>query len=263
VRHGLKASNLPLEDESSHPRGVGREPIDKPSTGRRRPISKWLCKKTPPRPEPDQGSDQPEVAFAGSVYGTKGYHTATRVEHKLILMQARIANKSVIALIDSGATHNFVSSAFCERHGLVLGASSRVSHIRLANGKSQKSMGMLHDVRVHVGQSKVTQDLVAMPMRDEEFEVILGKPWLSEVNPHINWTSNEVRIGSSLVRGVYTPGHFEFKVCSLKSIKKVVSDKGARSWTGQRVMWQLREVILRPLHLSHTLHPLISRIGAP
>jgi len=231
VRHGLKASNLPLEDESYHSRGVGCEPIDKPSTGRRRPISKWLCKKTPPRPEPDQGSDQPEVAFAGSVYGTKGYHTATRVEHKLILMQARIANKSVIALIDSGATHNFVSSAFCERHGLVLGASSRVSHIRLANGKSQKSMGMLHDVRVHVGQSKVTQDLVAMPMRDEEFEVILGKPWLSEVNPHINWTSNEVRIGSSLVRGVYTPGHFEFKVCSLKSIKKVVSDKGARSWT--------------------------------
>jgi len=231
VRHGLKASNLPRGDASSHPHGVRREPIDKPSTGRHRPISKWLCRETPPRPEPDQGSDQPEVAFAGNVYGTKGYHSATRVEHKLILVQARIANKSVIALLDSGATHNFVSSAFCERHGLELKTSSSVSHVQLANGKSQKSMGRLRDVRISVGQSKVMQDLVAMPMRDEEFEVILGKPWLSEVNPSIDWTSNEVRIGSSLVRGVYTPGHFEFNVCSLKSIKKVMSNKGARSWT--------------------------------
>ena len=119
MRHGLKASNLPRGDASSHPHGVRREPIDKPSTGRHRPISKWLCRETPPRPEPDQGSDQPEVAFAGNVYGTKGYHSATRVEHKLILVQARIANKSVIALIDSGATHNFVSSAFCEKHGKI------------------------------------------------------------------------------------------------------------------------------------------------
>ena len=177
------------------------------------------------------GPDQPpSEAFAGAVYGTNGHHLNTRIKNELILVSVRIKGRSVIALVDSGATHNFIGSGLCERSKFKL-IDGNVANIELANGARQKSAGVLKNASIIVGASNVVQDFVAMPMRGEEFEVILGKPWLTSVNPDINWAENVISIGNNKVKGVYTPGHFDFQVCSLKSMRKAVGQQGTRIWS--------------------------------
>jgi hypothetical protein len=38
---------------------------------------------------------------------------------------------------------------------------------------------------------------IVMPMEEEEFDMILGKEWLTQVNPEINWRTNTVTINET------------------------------------------------------------------
>ncbi len=227
--------------------GGNHAATNKPSHKRAKKISKWLCKEAQGNEKSgdesveahddasgnihDGGLDQPsELAHAGNVYGMHDVNANTRVKNQLILVSVRIFGRNVVALIDSGATHNFISAEFCKRAKLELENSS-VREIQLANGATQKSGGKLHNARVVVGKHGIQDDFIAMSMKGEEFEMILGKPWLTVVNPQIDWSKNVVEIGESTIKGVSTPGHFDFKVCSLKTIKKAQRVKGARSWS--------------------------------
>ena len=182
--------------------------------------------------EARQSSPKAE-AYAGSIYGVKGDHREARLKHELLLVQVRVLGRTCTALVDSGATHNIISTEFVERHQLAATASRTVKRVRLADGTVTKTAGALKGARYRLGAKFTdTEDFIIMGMNDEEFDVILGKPWLSKHNPAIDWSNNEIIIGGEHIEAVADgPSKTNFKVCSLKSTLKAAKSKGARAWT--------------------------------
>lgn len=152
-----------------------------------------------------------------------------RQKHKLLLVNVKIFGRKVVALVDSGATHSFVSADFCQKHGLRFAKRSRV--VVLADGTNTDASGVLQSARVSIGQHAEKEDFIVMDMKDEEFQCILGKPWLSQVNPSIDWATNTLQVGESVFKGAdHVQTSINIKVCSLKSTLKTAKSKGARCW---------------------------------
>lgn len=196
----------------------------------------------PAAPQSTEGSDDgvtpsevlpadTAVATAGSICGVLGDRHAERLRHKLLLVEVRILGRKCVALVDSGATHNIVSADFVSKHKLTT-AEGDVKQVRLADGTSVKTAGHLRGARYRIGAGFADMDdFVILSTKDEEFDVILGKPWLTKHNPDINWTSNLISIGDHELEAIADgPKTRDFKVCSLKSVMKAAQQKGSRSW---------------------------------
>lgn len=170
--------------------------------------------------------------YAGSVYGIQGDRREARLRHKLLLVKIRILGRTCSALVDSGATHNIVSTDFVETHKLDASSTGPVKQVRLADGSTTATAGALRGARYRMGDTFTdVDDFIVMNMNDEEFDVILGKPWLAKHNPTIDWACNELQIGDQKFDGVADgPKKTDFKVCSLKNVIKAAKSKGSRAW---------------------------------
>lgn len=176
--------------------------------------------------------DSRAEGYAGSVFGIKGDRREARLKHKLLLVKIRILGRTCSALVDSGATHNIISTEFVGKHKLGANTVGPVKRVRLADGSVANTAGALREARYRMGERFTdVEDFIVMSMNDEEFDVILGKPWLSKHNPTINWGSNDIHIGDEQLQAVADgSSKMDFKVCSLKSVLKASRSKGSRMW---------------------------------
>ena len=105
------------------------------------------------------------------------------------------------ALLDSGATHSFMSPKVVEQLGLSL--KSPGSRVTLADGRvalsSGRALGVF--VRVEEGGTQVV-DFVILPIKD--YEVVLGMDWLRAVNPVVDWRTADIKFNP--VSGVEEEG---------------------------------------------------------
>ena len=76
----------------------------------------------------------------------------------------------VKAMVDSGATHNFVATSEASRLDLKLVDDD--SRIKAVNSKAQKIQGIAKDVLLQVGEWKGQINLLCVPLDD--FNLILG-----------------------------------------------------------------------------------------
>ena len=76
----------------------------------------------------------------------------------------------VKAMVDSGATHNFVATSEASRLDLKLVDDD--SRIKVVNSKAQKIQGITKDVLLQVGEWKGKINLLCVPLDD--FNLILG-----------------------------------------------------------------------------------------
>lgn len=172
-----------------------------------------------------------QIASAGIVCGCEGDHVQLRLEHQLILLPIRLLGVTCTALVDCGATHDAVDGSFAAKHGWSL-HESQVKRIKLANGRHTKALGVLSNARFIAGGVSMSSDFVVMPMGGEEFQVILGKQWLTRMNPHIDWTANKVTIGGVEVPAIGVPSISsprDVKICSLRNVLKATRKRNARS----------------------------------
>jgi RNase H-like domain found in reverse transcriptase/Reverse transcriptase (RNA-dependent DNA polymerase)/Integrase zinc binding domain/Chromo (CHRromatin Organisation MOdifier) domain len=179
--------------------------------------------------EPTCSPDQ--VASAGVVCGCEGDHIRLRLDHQLILLPIRLLGVSCVALVDCGATHDAVDGPFAEKQGWTL-SEGQVKRVKLANGRHAKAQGVLRNAQFIAGGVSMSSEFVAMPMGGEEFQVILGKQWLTRMNPHIDWSANKVTIGGIEIPaiGAKSTKPREVKVCSLRNVLKAARKRNARSW---------------------------------
>jgi hypothetical protein len=174
------------------------------------------------------------VASAGVVCGCEGDHKHLRNVHQLILLPIQLRGVDAVALVDCGATHDAVDGAFATEQGWTLEAGS-VKRVKLANGGSVKSPGVLKDAEFTAGGIPMASDFVAMPMSGEEFQVILSKQWLTRVNPDVDWRNNKVVIEGIDVAaigacGASLGGRPDAKVCSLRGVLKASRKRGSRTF---------------------------------
>lgn len=98
------------------------------------------------------------------------------------------------ALVDSGASMNYISSSFLNSRSIIPSSLSETRQVRLANGKHVTVDSCLSEIPVSLLSSVPgfrADDLgpvnCGFIVTSLTHDVILGLPWLKAVNPTIDW----------------------------------------------------------------------------
>ena len=113
----------------------------------------------------------------------------------LLIVLAQIFGHEVRALIDSGATRNFISPAGVTQCGLTI--ESHNTFLELGDGKKVLSQGRAGDVLVVTsGYTMKTNLTVCNLLLD--VDLVLGMTWLKVADPLIRWNTGHVYILDSI-----------------------------------------------------------------
>ena len=91
-----------------------------------------------------------------------------------------IGTASLVALLDSGSTHNFISEEAARRSGLPLRQRPRLTAL-VANGERVTCAGVIRDAPLLIDGESFPADLYVMPLAG--YDVVLGTRWLGELGP--------------------------------------------------------------------------------
>lgn len=105
--------------------------------------------------------------------------------------------KRAINLIDCGASGNFVNLEFVRRHGIPMATRHRRRTITLADGSQQSSRLFVKDAQLQLGAHRERMDFTVMNLKNHDFDVVLGMPWLTRANPRIDWAQRVMTIAST------------------------------------------------------------------
>jgi hypothetical protein len=101
-----------------------------------------------------------------------------------------LSNSCVRVLIDSGASHNFISKRLTGELALPLQRKPTPQKINFANGHTEQCSFTTHANLQIEGYS----DHLTFQVAPIEHDVILGMEWLSSVNPEIDWKNRRLTI---------------------------------------------------------------------
>ncbi|GBG76650.1 hypothetical protein CBR_g22866 [Chara braunii] len=105
----------------------------------------------------------------------------------LLYVRIQVGQASCNALLDSGATRNFISQSFIQRAGL--GAQVRrkpnPTAIKLADGRTQQLLDRYIEV-VPVYFAPHACEPVMFDVLDTDFDIILGMPWFASADHTVN-----------------------------------------------------------------------------
>lgn len=102
-------------------------------------------------------------------------------------VHVQIGATSLIALLDSRSSHNFIAKHTARRTGLPLLPRSRLSAM-VAKGEKITCLGVLRQAAFTIQGSSFTVDLFVMPLAG--FDIVLGAQWLSTLGP-VTWDFTE------------------------------------------------------------------------
>ena len=132
-----------------------------------------------------------------SVVSTEDQSTNPRDEEDgiLLVVPARIFGHEVRALIDSGATRNFISPAGVMKCGLTI--ESHNTFLELGDGKKVLSRGRAVDVPVVTSGYTMKTNLTVSNLL-HGVDLVLGMTWLKVADPLIRWSTGHVYIPDSI-----------------------------------------------------------------
>ena len=94
-----------------------------------------------------------------------------------------------MALVDSGASYNFISKRLVTKLGWKP-ISTTLMKVRLANGDRIESNGVMSGF-IQCGKWQAHVHFVVL---DLTFDCVLGMPWLTLVNPRLDWVKRTLAI---------------------------------------------------------------------
>ena len=100
------------------------------------------------------------------------------------------------ALVDSGATGDFISRDLAKEKGYQLQRLSQPLKAQNVDGSANQGGIICHKVILHLQIAKTEEKREFLVVNCGQENLILGLPWLQETNPLINWTTGEVTISS-------------------------------------------------------------------
>uniref|UniRef100_A0A0A8XYC5 Uncharacterized protein n=1 Tax=Arundo donax TaxID=35708 RepID=A0A0A8XYC5_ARUDO len=119
-------------------------------------------------------------------------------------LKIRVYGLDLIALVDSGSTHNFIRDDVAAHLGLPLHPACSGLRVTIANGECLHSPGLFHDLEVLVGREPFLLDCYVLPIAG--YDIIFGTRWLHCLGPII-WDFQK------LTMGCYLRGCFVGKAC--------------------------------------------------
>lgn len=122
---------------------------------------------------------------------------------------AKLKGRHLRAMIDSGATGNFITMKAADRHGLQLQQKDEPYPLRVVDGEPISTNGGM------VTEETVLSEMVMLDGHKEEIQFdivymdnhacILGVPWLKKHNPHIDWAKEMVVMSNCTCEQRVTP----------------------------------------------------------
>ncbi|KAK4689460.1 putative transposase, partial [Tremellales sp. Uapishka_1] len=100
----------------------------------------------------------------------------------------------VDALVDSAASNNFVDESFLSSNKLVSRRRTRPQSLTLADGKTLAG-AVTHDIEltILVGEGFAPYTATYSVTKTKVADVVLGLPFLQEVNPTVDWTNKLIK----------------------------------------------------------------------
>lgn len=144
---------------------------------------------------------------------------------KTIKLKGTVRDLEVIVLIDSGATHNFVSPKIIEKLGLITDGT-RGYGVIMGTGLAVKGMGVCRGVELLMQNYLVTLSL--LPLKLGNADIILGVEWLETLGEvKSNWKEQVMKFNHN---GTTVTLRGDPSLCnspvSLKALWKALKDDG-------------------------------------
>ena len=114
-----------------------------------------------------------------------------------VTIKGRNRSTDTAAMVDSGATGKFVGRSFVAKHQILTHRLVKPIPIRNVDGTGNKA-GNITDwcqLRLRAGTYDKNTDFLITDLGSED--MILGLPWLREVNPVIDWETGNLTIGAT------------------------------------------------------------------
>ena len=115
----------------------------------------------------------------------------TEDPHMLVL-PGWVMGRKLDLLVDSGASHSYLDEELTREAKLPVNFKTTADVVTLANGSTQPSGGILPDLPLRFPSLLDHQTFHVTNLHG--YDGILGKDWLSRVNPDINWKTHEVHV---------------------------------------------------------------------
>ena len=97
-------------------------------------------------------------------------------------------------LLDSGATELVISDEFTRKHRFRRTKLERLIYVRNIDGTFNYVGPIVDTVKVEIFFKGYKERVLIDFIEGQEWEVILGMPWLAHHNPEIDWRTGEVQI---------------------------------------------------------------------
>ncbi|GBG60536.1 hypothetical protein CBR_g8560 [Chara braunii] len=117
------------------------------------------------------------------------------IDVTLLYIRIQIGKATCSALIDCGATRNYISQDFMASVGLGphVRRKSQPTHVTLADGHTQKSIDRCID-SVPLYFAPLACEVVSFDILDTKFDMILGMSWLQSEDQPVNFYRRTVRV---------------------------------------------------------------------
>ncbi|MCO5571585.1 hypothetical protein L7F22_025330 [Adiantum nelumboides] len=99
-------------------------------------------------------------------------------------------------------------------------------HAKLANNSKVKCLGIIKDAHITILDVSAKVDFYVMPSKGEVYPLILGRPWLMEVNTDQKWESNKLVLQKGN-RNVYDMKLGKQSICFERSTYEKSSDESS------------------------------------
>jgi len=119
-------------------------------------------------------------------------------DHIMVKIQLHGEKESVTinAMIDSGATEDFIDREVCDKHGIKMIKAKNPREIYLGDGKPSAMWPVTHMTKVPMNISSHRELATFQVANLQNHEVILGMPCLREHNPTIDWNDKRITFNS-------------------------------------------------------------------
>jgi hypothetical protein len=110
----------------------------------------------------------------------------------MLIFKGLVKGQELDVLIDSRAVGNFINKSLIDKLKILTKPASKNGGVVTADGTTLPIDSIATKLPLKIQKYWERLDFEVAPLGDHD--LILGKPWLTRHNPHIDWTKNEVTL---------------------------------------------------------------------
>lgn len=160
--------------------------------------------------------------------------------HVWTLLKGRNRSIRVAAMIDLGATALFISKKFVDRYNVFTHPLSRSIALHNIDGTSNKSGGITDFCRLQLSIGSYCDTVTFLVTDLGPEDVILGLPWLRQVNPEINWAEGNLKFETS-GEGVEVPSSEDQKESPFQKVD--ANRRTRRHWLKSNIISDIQDEV--------------------